>query len=85
MPAQLSSILYISEYKEKVSSGFFIGNAIGYTRLDENEKVQMFNITVFYPIDESKPCYVPKITEGQVLSISNSKFMKNNNNELEVS
>lgn len=85
MPAQISTILYISEYKEKASSGFFIGNAIGHTRIDESDNVQMFNITVFYPVDESKPSYVPKISEGQILSISNSKFTKGNNNELDVS
>lgn len=85
MPAQISTILYISEYKEKASSGFFIGNAVAYTRLDEGDRVQTFNITVFYPIDETQPCYLPKIEEGQVLSIANSKFSKGNNNELDVS
>jgi hypothetical protein len=85
MPTQISTILYISEYKEKTSSGFFIGNAVGHTRFEKGDKIQTFNITVFYPIDESKPCYVPKISEGQVLSISNSKFTKGNNDELDVS
>jgi hypothetical protein len=85
MPAQISTILYISEYKEKASSGFFIGNAMGYTRLEEGDRVQIFNITIFYPIDETKPCYVPKIEEGQVLSIANSKFSKGDDNELNVS
>ena len=43
-------------------------------------------MTVFYPIDESKPCYVPKLKEGQVLSIGNSKFTKStiNNGEIDV-
>jgi hypothetical protein len=85
MPAQISTVLYISEYKEKTSSGFFIGNATGYTRLQDDDKVQIFNITIFYPMDETKPRYVPKIKEGQVLSIANSKFSKGNNNELDVS
>ncbi|PKK56650.1 hypothetical protein RhiirC2_764286 [Rhizophagus irregularis] len=49
MPVQLSTILYISEYREKTS--------------------------VVYPLSkENKPCYVPKLEEGQVLSIANSKF-----------
>lgn len=86
MPAQMSTILYISEYKEKMSSGYYVGNATGYTRLEEHgDRVQVFNITVFYPIDDSKPSYVPKIEEGQVLSISNSKFTKGTNNEIDVS
>jgi hypothetical protein len=32
MPAQLSTILYISEYKE-MSGEFFIGMATGYTKI----------------------------------------------------
>lgn len=86
MPAQLSTILYVSEYKEKTSSGFYVANAIGYTRLEKDgDKVQKFNITAFYPIDDSKPCYIPKMIEGQVLSVSNSKFNKGANGELDVS
>ncbi|PKC03311.1 hypothetical protein RhiirA5_380270 [Rhizophagus irregularis] len=84
MPAQISTILYLSGYKEKVSGAYFIGNATGHTRIDDGDKVQTFNITVFYPMDESKPCYLPKIKDGQVLSISNSKFSQGNNNELDL-
>ncbi len=86
MPAQLSTIMYISDYKEKSSSDFFIGTALGYTRIEENgDAVQTFNITVFYPTDETKPCYMPKLEPGQVLSIANSKFSIAANNELDVS
>ena len=86
MPTQLATILYVSAYKEKVSNGYFIGNATGYTRLEENgDGIQAFNITVFYPTDDSKPCYVPSLKEGQVLSVSNSKFTLNDNNEIDVS
>ena len=86
MPAQLSKILYISDYKEKTSAEFFIGTALGYTRLEEEgDAAQTFNITVFYPVDETKPCYLPKLSEGQVLSVANSKFSKGSNNELDVS
>jgi hypothetical protein len=86
MPVQVSTILYISEYKEKTSSGYLVGSAIGYTRLEENgDQVQKFNITAFYPIDSSKPCYLPKLSEGQILSISNSKICKGQNGELDVS
>ena len=85
MPAQLSTILYISEYKEKISSGYFVGTAVGYTRLDENDSTQVFNITVFYPIEESKPSYVPKLKEGLIVSVANSKFTKSSNNgEIDV-
>ncbi|GBC34412.2 hypothetical protein GLOIN_2v1791191 [Rhizophagus irregularis DAOM 181602=DAOM 197198] len=86
MPAQLSTILYVSDYKERTSSDFFVGSALGYARLEEEgEAVQTFNITVFYPVDETKPCYVPKLSEGQVLSIANSKFSKSaKNNELDI-
>lgn len=86
MPAQLSTILYLSEYREKTSSGYFIVNAVGYTRLEEEgDGVQKYNITAFYPIDDSKPCYLPQMMEGQVLSISNAKFNKGVNGELDVS
>lgn len=34
----------------------------------------MFYITTFFPLDEEKPCYVPKFKEGQILSVTNSKF-----------
>jgi hypothetical protein len=87
MPAQLSTILYISNYQERISSGFIVGNATGYTRLDETngDKMQKFNIVAFYPIDDSKPCYIPKIQEGQVLSVANSKFSIGANNEIDVS
>src|ERR1043166_7973590 len=72
MPAQLSTILYLSEYKEKTSSGYFIVNAVGYTRLEEEgDGVQKYIITAFYPIDDSKPCYLPQMMEGQVFSILN--------------
>ena len=77
MPAQLSTILYVSNYQEKISSGYIVGNTTGYTRLEGGDKMQKLNITAFYPIDESKPwCYLPKIKKGQVLSIGNSKFTK---------
>ncbi|PKY31483.1 hypothetical protein RhiirB3_449108, partial [Rhizophagus irregularis] len=42
------------------------------------------NITAFYPTDDSKPCYLPKLVEGQVLSVSNSKFAKGVNGELDL-
>uniref|UniRef100_U9UJC7 Uncharacterized protein n=1 Tax=Rhizophagus irregularis (strain DAOM 181602 / DAOM 197198 / MUCL 43194) TaxID=747089 RepID=U9UJC7_RHIID len=35
MPVQLSTILYISEYREKTPGEFFIGIAIRYTRLED--------------------------------------------------
>src|SRR5215216_1360435 len=85
MPAQLSTILYISEYKEKISSGYFVGITIGYTRLDKNDSTQVFNITVFYPIEESKPSYVPKLKEGFIVFVGNSKFTKSlNNGEIDI-
>lgn len=84
MPSQLSTIMYISDYQEKTSNNFFIGTAIGHTRLEEDsDAVQTFNITVFYPLD-GRPTYVPKIKEGQVLSVSNSKFTKGDNNRIDV-
>ena len=86
MPIQISTILYISEYKEKISSEYLIVSATGYTRIEEDsDHVQKFNITAFYPNDSSKPCYLPKIKEGQVLSISNSKISKGLNGEFDVS
>jgi hypothetical protein len=85
MPAQLSAIIYISEYKEKTSGEFFIGLGIGHARLEDNsDAMQTFNITVFYPLDEEKPCYVPKLKEGQILSIANSKFNVGLNNQIDV-
>src|ERR1043165_6262058 len=84
MPAQLSTILYISDYKEKISSGYIVANAIGYTRLNSSDLMQKYAITAFYLVDNSKPCYLPEIKEGQVLSISNSKFSQETNGELEV-
>ncbi|CAG8717359.1 19262_t:CDS:2 [Rhizophagus irregularis] len=38
MPVQLSTILYISEYREKTPGEFFIGIAIRYTRLEEGQR-----------------------------------------------
>ena len=84
MPALLSTILYISNYKKSTSSNIFIGFATGITRLDENDSIQTFNLTVFYPIDSSIPCYIPKLADGQVLSINNCKFSLGNNNEIDV-
>lgn len=84
MPAQLSTILYISNYKESTAPNFFIGSATGITRLNENDSIQTFNITIFYPIDPSIPCYIPKLTNGQVLSVNNCKFSLGNNNEIDV-
>jgi hypothetical protein len=87
MPIQISTVLYVAEYNEKPSSGYLVANAIGYTRLGENtEQVQRYNITAFYPVDDSKPCYLPpKLEEGQILSISNSKISQGSNGELDVS
>src|SRR5688572_12678343 len=78
--------MYISDYKKKTTTSFFIGTAIGHARLDENDLTQDFSITVFYPMNESKPYYVPKLKEGQVISVINSKFAKsmNNDNEIDV-
>ncbi|CAB5216836.1 hypothetical protein GLOIN_2v1791191 [Rhizophagus irregularis DAOM 181602=DAOM 197198] len=84
MPAQLSTILYISNYKESTAPNFFIGSATGITRLNENDSIQTFNITIFYPIDPSIPCYIPKLTNGQVLSVNNCKFSLGNNNEIDL-
>lgn len=86
MPSQIYTILYISECRERTSTGFLVVNATGYTRLENNsDKFQKLNITAFYPTDDSKPCYLPKLVEGQVLSVSNSKFAKGVNGELDVS
>lgn len=85
MPAQLTTILYISEYREKASGEFFIGLATGHTRLeDDSDAVQTFNITTFYPLNEEVPSYVPKLHEGQVLSVANSKFSIGSNNQIDV-
>ena len=57
-----------------------------HTRIDENsDAVQSFNIIVFYPLDQEKPCYVPRLEEGQVLSVANSKFTSGSNNQIDVS
>ena len=58
MPALLSTILYISNYKKSTFLNFFISFATDITRLDENDLIQTFNLTVFYPIDSLIPCYV---------------------------
>jgi len=85
MPAQLSTILYISDYQEKTSGEFFIGNAIGHARLDEDDDtVQMFNITVFYPHDDEVVCHVPRLEVDQVLSVANSKFCRGPENQIDV-
>ena len=57
MPIQLSTILYISKYREKSLSGYNVSNVTGYTRFNKGDKVQKFNITAFYPIDKLKSCY----------------------------
>ena len=84
MPAQLSTILYVLTYKESSFSMYLIGTATGVTRLNENDSVQLFNMTIFYPINPEVPSYVPKIAEGQVLSINNCKFSLGKDNEIEV-
>lgn len=84
MPAQLSTILYISNYKESTALNFFIRSATDITRLNENVSIQTFNMTIFYPINPSTPNYIPKLTNGQVLSINNYKFSLENNNEIDV-
>ncbi|CAB4439219.1 unnamed protein product [Rhizophagus irregularis] len=85
MPSQIYTILYISECRERTSSGFLVVNATGYARLENNsDKFQKLNITAFYPTDDSKPYYLPKLVEGQVLSVSNSKFAKGVNGELDL-
>ncbi len=88
MPAQLSTVLYISKCQEKLSSDFLIINATAYSRVEEKgDETQKYNITAFYPLDNNKPCYLPKpkLKKDQVLSISNSKFNKSTNGELDVS
>ena len=89
MPIQVSTILYLSEYKEKISNRYSIGKGVGYTRLEEDtDQVQKFNITAFYPNNNSEPCYLPKkirLNKGQILSISNSKISQGSNGELDVS
>ncbi|RIA79217.1 hypothetical protein C1645_841236 [Glomus cerebriforme] len=69
--------------KKLQSSGFFIGTALAYTRLEEeNDAIQDFNVIVFYPIGQSKSCFIPKLKKGQVLSIANSRFAKGANSKL---
>ena len=84
MPAQLSTILYITNYKESISPSYIIGTATGITRLNDNDSSQTFNITVFYPTDDSVTSYIPKIKENQILSINNCKFSLGKNNEIDV-
>ncbi|GBB87369.1 hypothetical protein RclHR1_13810002 [Rhizophagus clarus] len=83
MPGQLSTILYISEYTESVSSNFIVGSAVGMTQL-EGDEVQMFNITVFYPTDSSVQVYVPKLEPKQILSVNNCKFSKGSDNKIDL-
>ena len=86
MPAQLSTILYVSDYKEKTSGQFFVGTAIGQTRLEEEgDAIQTFNLTIFYPLEEDKPCYVPRLQASQVISVANSKFSSGADNTIDVS
>jgi len=68
MPAQVSTILYITNYKESISPKFIIGSATGISRLDDEDSSQIFKITIFYPTDSSSS-YVPKIKDKQVLSV----------------
>ena len=84
MPAQLATILYVSNYRESTSPNFIIGSAIGITSLDDGDSVQTFNLTIFYPIEPSVPCYVPRIADSQVLSINNCKFSLGKGNEINV-
>jgi hypothetical protein len=85
MLSQLATILYISNYKESISPNFLIGNAVGATRLNDHDSVQIFNITIFYPTDPTIPCYVPRIANDQVLSVYNSKFsMGKGHDEIDV-
>ena len=84
MPASLSTIMYISDYAERASNNYFVGTAIGHTRLgEEEEDVQSFTMTIFYPIDGNS-CYVPKLKEGQVISVGSSKFTKGTENRIDV-
>ena len=84
MPSSLSTIMYISDYTERASSNYFVGTAVGHTRLEEEEDaIQTFNITVFYPIDGSS-CYVPKLKEDQVISVGTSKFTKGTDNRIGI-
>ena len=86
MPVQLSTFLYISHYEEKTSGEFFIGTAIGHARLDENsDTVQMFNVTVFYPLNNEVICHVPRLEVDHVLSVANSKFCRGPENQIDVS
>ena len=86
MPAQLSTILYVSDYKEKTSGQFFVGTAIGQTRLEEEEDaIQTFNLTIFYPLEEDKLCYVPRLQASQVISVVNSKFSSGADNTIDIS
>jgi hypothetical protein len=82
--SSLSTILYISDYKESTAPNFFVGSGTAIARLDENDSIQTFNITTFYPIDPSTPCYIPKLTNNQVISVNNCKFSLGNNNEINV-
>jgi hypothetical protein len=77
--------MYIADYSEKTSSEFFVGTAVGYTKRDEGDGFQRFNITVFYPINDEKPCYIPRLESNQIISIANSKFSIASKNELDVS
>ena len=87
MPIQVFTILYLSEYKEKISSRYSIGKGVGYTRLEEDtDQTQKFNITAFYPNNDSEPCYLQiKLNKEQILSVSNSKISQGSNGELDVS
>ncbi|RGB21875.1 hypothetical protein C1646_777075 [Rhizophagus diaphanus] len=40
-------------------------------------------MTIFYPINPSTLCYIPKLTNSQVLSVNNCKFSLENNNEID--
>jgi len=47
MPTQISTILYISEYKEKTLSGFFVENAVGHMRFEKGIKYKHLILLIF--------------------------------------
>ena len=82
MPFEFSTIMYVSNYTESISTNFIIGTATGITRLENNDKSQTFKLTIFYPTDQSAT-YVPKIEDNQVLSVNHCKFSLGKNDEID--
>jgi len=69
MPAKLSTICYVHNYTERLTSEYVVKTITGISRLDDDDsdKVIYLNIKAFIPVNKEIETHIENFESGQVI------------------